>query len=89
MHPLRIQAVQQCVGTVWRYVSGVHGICIIWILIRRQSEWTCCFMESVERGMSCSVCMTFTVGFLGHKTHGKVNGNIRKSKSEAKCMCLK
>ena len=48
---------------------------------------TKCFMKSVERCMLCSVCMTFTVGFLEYKTHGKVNGNIRKS--NRKCMCLK
>ena len=46
-------------------------------------------MESVERDMSCSGCLAFTVGFLGYKTHGKVNGNFRKSKSDRKCMCLK
>ena len=46
-------------------------------------------MESIERGMSCSVCMAFSIGFLGYKTHGEVNGNMGKSKSKGECLCLK
>ena len=46
------------------------------------------FMESVQRGMSWSVLWHF-VGLFGYKTHGKVNGNIGKSKSKGMCMCFK